>query len=44
MMNILADYYNFDVLKIGHKFSESGLYKQIDTECDNNVSCIERKL
>jgi len=37
MMNILADYYNFDVLRLNHQYSASGLYKQIDTECDNNV-------
>ncbi|XP_076826201.1 dynein axonemal heavy chain 1-like isoform X3 [Clavelina lepadiformis] len=36
MMNILSDFYSYDVLKIDHKYSESGMYKQIDTDCDNN--------
>merc|ERR1712136_49025 len=40
MMSILSDYYNDEVLKTNHTYSESGLYKQIDTDCDNNVSIV----
>jgi len=36
MVTILSDYYNDEVLKTNHTYSESGLYKQIDTDCDNN--------
>jgi len=36
-MNILSDFYDFSVLKPNHQYSESGVYKQIDTDCDNNV-------
>ena len=38
MMNILSDFYNFDVLQTGHQFSDSGIYKQISPESDINVS------
>ena len=38
-MNVLADYYNENVLIQDHKFSESGVYYQISTENDHNV-CI----
>uniref|UniRef100_H2YHS3 Dynein heavy chain 1, axonemal n=1 Tax=Ciona savignyi TaxID=51511 RepID=H2YHS3_CIOSA len=36
MMNILSDFYCYDVLKPDHKYSEAGTYRQIDTDCDNN--------
>ncbi|XP_078481026.1 dynein axonemal heavy chain 1-like isoform X3 [Ciona intestinalis] len=36
MMNILSDFYSFDVLKVDHKYSAAGTYRQIDTDCDNN--------
>lgn len=40
MMNILSDFYHFNVLKPDHTYSESGIYKQIDTDLDNNVSVV----
>jgi len=36
MMNILLDFYNDSVLKTGHSYSSSGIYKQINSESDNN--------
>ncbi|XP_077969677.1 dynein axonemal heavy chain 1-like isoform X2 [Styela clava] len=36
LMNILSDFYSMDVLKPDHVYSESGIYKQIDTDLDNN--------
>ena len=38
IMNILADYYCDDVLEEGHKYSVSGIYNQIPTNHDHNVS------
>uniref|UniRef100_UPI00398EE5C8 dynein axonemal heavy chain 1 isoform X2 n=1 Tax=Pristiophorus japonicus TaxID=55135 RepID=UPI00398EE5C8 len=32
IMNILADFYNPDVLEEGHEYSTSGIYKQISTD------------
>ena len=40
MMNILLDFYNDSVLKTGHSYSQSGIYKQINSESDNNVRLI----
>ncbi|XP_060076356.1 dynein axonemal heavy chain 1-like, partial [Ylistrum balloti] len=36
MMTILGDFYRPAVLEDGHKFSESGIYYQIDTSNDHN--------
>ncbi|XP_059505480.1 dynein axonemal heavy chain 1 [Stegostoma tigrinum] len=34
IMNILEDFYNSDILEQGFTYSESGIYRQIDTEID----------
>lgn len=36
VMNILEEYYNDRVLQTGHKYSESGVYNQIDPDNDYN--------
>lgn len=38
IMNILEDFYNPDVLNPEFCYSESGIYKQINTTNDLNVS------
>ena len=38
MMNILQDYYSPKVLEEEHPYSESGIYRQIPTSMDHNVS------
>ena len=35
-MNILQEFYNDQVLNTGHKYSESGIYTQIDPDNDYN--------
>ena len=37
IMTILDDYYNANVFEPKHKYSESGIYKQIDPSCDHEV-------
>lgn len=38
IMNILNDFYNAVVLEEEHQYSESGIYRQIPTSHDHNVS------
>ena len=37
MMNVLGDYYNDVVLKVGHVYDVSGVYKQLDPSTDVEV-------
>ena len=38
LMNILAEFYNPDVLKTDYQYSQSGTYKQLDPDNDYSVS------
>ena len=37
MMNVLSDYYNDDVIKVGHQYDASGVYKQLDPSTELEV-------
>jgi len=37
MMNVLGDYYNDNVLKTGHLYDVSAVYKQLDPSTDLEV-------
>jgi len=39
MMNVLNDYYNDNVLNVGHLYDASGIYKQIEPTTDLEVIC-----